>query len=435
MTLPHMNRRPAVRAATLLVTAATLLAGSAATAAASPPQGVILSAGGATAIANSYLVTLRAETVNTAMGGGGVEARRAAVTGIARDLATRYGARVERTYAHALYGFEVVLPERAARRLAADAAVAQVEQNHRVSLAAQVEVSPSTQVEQHRPDSVVAQGVQVNPPSWGLDRIDQRYLPLDQRYVYPNTAPKVHAYVIDTGIRSTHVDFGGRVLPGVDFVDGGPADDCNGHGTFLAGVIGGRAHGVAKEVQLVPVRTLDCNGSGSYGQVIAGVDWVTANAKRPAVVEMGLGGTANSTLDHAITYSISTGITYVVSAGSSNGNACNYSPARVSDALTVGSTTQTDARHSASNYGTCLDIFAPGINITSTWNTNDTATITISGTAPASAHVAGCAAVVAQAHPEWSAYQIAAHIKTVATAGVVTDPGAGSPNRLLYCVV
>lgn len=430
MTLPRTYRRPAARAAAVLVTAATLLAGSAATATAGPPLGVILSAGGETAIANSYIVTLRDETVAAEMkasGRGGAVARRAAVADVARTLATRYDARIVRTYTDALYGFEAVLPERAARRLAADAAVAWVEQNHRISI--------DSHVPQNDPDAVAVQGVQTNPPSWGLDRIDQRYLPLDQRFVYPNTAPRVHAYVVDTGIRSTHVDFGGRVQAGVDFVDGGPADDCNGHGTFLAGVIGGRAHGVAKEVQLVPVRVLDCFGTGAWSQLIAGIDWITANARRPAVVEMGLGGTAVTSVDAAITRSIEAGITYVVSAGSSNANACNYTPARVPAALTVASTTQTDARHSASNYGTCLDIFAPGIDITSAWNTNDTATVTIGGTAPASAHVAGCAAVVAQAHPDWTAHQVAAHVNAVATQGIVTNPGTGSPNRLLYCAV
>ncbi|HEX6872746.1 MAG TPA: S8 family serine peptidase, partial [Micromonosporaceae bacterium] len=221
------------------------------------------------AVPDSYLVVLRDSVTTDTVG----------LAAAAGRLSQRYGGTVGHVYGAALRGFEVRMPEKAAQRLAADPAVAFVEPNQVVSLPPAALAPTPT-----------ATGVQVNPPSWGLDRIDQRYLPLDQLYHYPNTGPNVRAYVIDTGIRRTHVDFGGRVEPGYDVIDGLPADDCNGHGTAMAGVIGGRLHGVAKEVRLVPVRVLNCQGSATYAQVIAGVNWVTANAVMPAVALMALGG-------------------------------------------------------------------------------------------------------------------------------------------------
>ncbi|MFF3869388.1 S8 family serine peptidase [Micromonospora sp. NPDC001898] len=399
MTPPPNRRRSAAAAVLFAPVLAAAMAG--APAGATPATGDILHAGGVTAVDGSYVVVL-------ADAGG-----RAADAATATRLAERYGGSVGQVYRAALRGFEARLPERAARRLAADPAVAYVEQNHVVSLAA---------------------GVQLNPPSWGLDRIDQHLLPLNQQYAYPNTAPGVRAYVVDTGIRATHVDFTGSVGGGYDAVDGAlPADDCNGHGTHIAGTVGGQQYGVAKDVRLVPVRVLNCAGSGTYAQVIAGVDWVTANAVKPAVATMGLGGSASTALDSAVTASINSGVTYTVTSGSSATTACNYSPSRVPAALTVAGTTPTDARMSSANYGSCVDLFAPGQGITSIWHTSDTATNTISGGPMAAAHTAGCVAMVLQDHPTWTPAQVAAHLIGTATAGVVGTPGAGSPNRLLYC--
>ena len=341
---------------------------------AAEPIGTIRAAGGATAVPDSYIVVLKDSAV-----------ARDRVGDTAKRLSGRHGGAVARTYGAALRGFEVKVSASAAARIAADPAVAYVEQNHTVSIS----------------------GTQTNPPSWGLDRIDQRNLPLDSSYTYPNTASNVHAYIIDTGIRFTHNDFGGRATSGYDAVDGGSADDCNGHGTHVAGTVGGSTYGVAKAVQLVAVRVLNCSGSGTNAGVIGGVDWVTANAIKPAVANMSLGGGANTALDNAVRNSIASGVTYGLAAGNDSGaNACNTSPARTTEAITVGATTNTDARSSFSNFGTCLDIFAPGSSITSAWYTSNTATNTISGTSMATPHVVGAAALVASANPGWTPAQV-----------------------------
>ncbi|MBQ1018772.1 S8 family peptidase [Micromonospora sp. D93] len=381
------------------VTAATMLAvGTPALAA--EPVGVVRAAGGATAVPDSYIVVLKDSAV-----------ARDRVGDTAKRLSGRHGGTVARTYGAALRGFEAKVSASAAARIAADPAVAYVEQNHTVSIS----------------------GTQTNPPSWGLDRIDQRNLPLDSSYTYPNTASNVHAYIIDTGIRFSHNDFGGRATSGYDAVDGGSADDCNGHGTHVAGTVGGSAYGVAKAVQLVGVRVLNCSGSGTNAGVIGGVDWVTANAIKPAVANMSLGGGANSSLDNAVRNSIASGVTYGLAAGNDNGaNACNTSPARTTEAITVGSTTSSDARSSFSNVGTCLDIFAPGSSITSAWYNSNTATNTISGTSMATPHVVGAAALVASANPSWTPAQVRNQLVANATPNVVSNPGSGSPNLLLY---
>jgi subtilisin family serine protease len=321
------------------------------------------------------------------------------------------GARVNRQYRRVLNGFAAQLTDSALADVRNDADVAYVEA-----------------------DQVVTASVAQSPATWGLDRIDQQSLPLNNTYNYNATGAGVKAYIIDTGIRFTHSQFGGRASSGVDEIDGGSADDCNGHGTHVSGTVGGSTYGVAKAVSLVAVRVLDCNGSGSTSGVIAGINWVTSDhqAGQPAVANMSLGGGASASLDQAVANSVADGVTYAVAAGNDNTNACNQSPARAPSALTVGSTTSTDARSSFSNYGTCVDIFAPGSSITSSWNTNDTATNTISGTSMATPHVAGVAALYLEGTPGALPATVNAAVVSAATPNKVTSPGTGSPNRLLY---
>jgi len=332
----------------------------------------------------------------------------------ARQDAKAQGSKIHYAYSKALRGFAATLTDRALDKLRSNPRVSYIEADQRVSLT-----------------------VTQSPATWGLDRIDQRNLPLSNSYTYNATGSGVKAYIIDTGIRFSHSQFGGRAVSGYDAIDGGSADDCNGHGTHVAGTVGSTTYGVAKSVQLVGVRVLNCQGSGSNSQVIAGIDWVTGNhgAGQPASANMSLGGGASTALDNAVNNSINDGVTYSIAAGNSNANACNYSPARVAAAITVGSTTSSDARSSFSNYGTCLDIFAPGSSITSTWYTSDTATNTISGTSMATPHVAGVAALYLQGNPSASPQTVRDTIVNSATTGVVTNPGSGSPNRLLYSLL
>ncbi|WP_038045160.1 S8 family peptidase [Thermus caliditerrae] len=318
---------------------------------------------------------------------------------------------VQAVYTGALEGFAAVLSERALEVLRKDPRVEFIESDTYVQVSA-------TQT----------------GATWGLDRIDQRNLPLDGAYTYTYTGIGVNVYVIDTGIRTTHQDFGGRASVAYDAL-GGNGQDCNGHGTHVAGTIGGTLYGVAKGVRLYAVRVLDCNGSGTTSGVIAGVDWVRQNHVKPAVANMSLGGAASSALDTAVKNAIASGVVFAVAAGNENQDACLSSPARVAEAITVGATTNTDARASFSNYGTCLDLFAPGQNITSAWYTSDTATNTISGTSMATPHVAGVATLYLQQYPTATPAQVASAIINGATTGKVTGAGTGSPNRLLFSLV
>ncbi|KES04076.1 serine protease [Streptomyces toyocaensis] len=397
-------RHPRRRLATLgAATTAALVAGlvSALPVGAAPaaPEGRVQYAGAANAVAGSYIVTLKAD-----------EARSGSAEG--RALAAKYGADIERTYTKALNGYEVEASEAEARRLAADPAVASVVQNRTFHVT----------------------GTQPSPPSWGLDRIDQRSLPLNSSYTYPDSAGQgVTAYVIDTGVRITHSDFGGRASYGYDAIDNdNTAQDGHGHGTHVAGTVAGGSYGVAKKAKVVGVRVLNNSGSGTTAQVVAGIDWVARNAVKPAVANMSLGGGADSALDTAVRNAVASGVTFVVAAGNESTDASTKSPARVTEAITVGATTSSDARASYSNYGSVLDVFAPGSSITSAWNSGDTATNTISGTSMASPHVAGAAALHLADHPSDTPAQVSAALTSAATTGVVGSPGSGSPNRLLF---
>ena len=328
----------------------------------------------------------------------------------ARQVAVERGGQITHRYRSALNGFSAQLPDRALQALRANPGVAYIEADRRVS----------------------ADGDQ-SGATWGLDRSDQRTLPLNSTYHYDATGSGVKAYIIDTGVLTTHSEFTGRTAAGFSAIGGTPSD-CNGHGSHVAGTVGGTTYGVAKAVTIIPVRVLDCSGNGTDSGVIAGIDWVTSNhTSGPAVANMSLGGGVSSALDTAVSNSINDGVFYAVAAGNDYGaNACNGSPSRVAAAVTVGSTTSTDARSDFSNIGSCLDLFAPGSSIKSAWYTSNTATNTISGTSMATPHVTGAAALYLQTHPSASPASVSSWLTSNATTGKVTNPGTGSPNRLLY---
>jgi subtilisin family serine protease len=338
------------------------------------------------------------------------------VPGVARALARANGGTVRFTYQRALRGFAADLPDRAAVALAHNPNVAFVEQ-----------------------DQVMHAFTTEANATWGIDRIDQHNLPLSTTYTYTNTGAGVTAYIIDTGIRFDHSEFGGRAVSGFDAVtSGGNAADCNGHGTHVSGTVGGATYGVAKGVRLVAVRVLGCTGSGSTSGVIAGIDWVTSNhaTGQPAVANMSLGGSASTALDNAVRNSIADGVSYAIAAGNGNQggiaqDACKYSPARVAEAMTIGATDKTDRKASWSNYGNCVDWFAPGVSITSAWYTSTTATNTISGTSMATPHTTGVAALYLQTNPGASPQQVRDALYANTTKGVVTSSKTTN-NHLLF---
>ncbi len=332
------------------------------------------------------------------------------------NLTRQHGGQVHRTYGRALKGFTATLSDAALQGMRNNPNVDYIEQDQTVSL-----------------------NLVQDPATWGLDRIDEPDLSTAvNQYNYNYTGAGVHAFIIDTGIRLDHAEFTGRLLPGHNVIGTDPnaTDDCNGHGTHVAGTVGGSTWGVAKAVSLIPVRVLDCAGSGTWSGVIAGIDWVARSPLRPAVANMSLGGGKSTAVNSAVASAVSQGVTMVVAAGNSNANACNYSPASEPSAITVGATTSSDARASYSNYGSCVDIFAPGSAITSAWNTGTNATAILSGTSMASPHVAGVAALALAVNPTVSPAvspaAVTSFLTSNATPGKISSVGTGSPNLLVY---
>ncbi|MFF1510159.1 S8 family serine peptidase [Streptomyces sp. NPDC058326] len=388
----HGLRHAAIATGVAGAAAAALFATNIAGAAA-PAEGTVHGLGAPGAVAGSFVVILDA-SANKA------------------DLAKKYGGTLVRSYGSEVNGFSASgLSVEEAKRLAADPAVGTVVQNKRFSI----------------------NETQEKPPSWGLDRIDQADPAGDQKYTYPdNGGEGVTAYVIDTGVRISHQDFGGRATHGFDAVDNdGTADDGNGHGTHVAGTIAGTSHGVAKKSKVVAVRVLDDNGSGTTEQVVAGIDWVTKNHSGPSVANMSLGGGADEALDAAVKRAIDSGVTFAVAAGNESADAGQGSPSRVPEALTVASSTKDDEQSDFSNFGAVIDLYAPGSDITSAWNDSDTGTKTISGTSMAAPHVAGAAVLYLAANPSATPADTAAALTGGATADAIKNPSSGTANKLL----
>ena len=348
-------------------------------------------------IPGDYIVTFRDDVAD--------------VASAAQSIAGLHKGALKHLYKSALKGFAVQnISEAAAAAIASDPRVVRVE-------ADQVMTAIATQ----------------SPATWGIDRIDQSGLPLDQSYTYSNDGSNVTVYIIDTGINFSHVDFGGRASKGIDEVTiGGTAADCNGHGTHVSGTVGGSTYGVAKNVRLVAVRVLNCAGSGTTSGVVAGIDWVTANRVLPAAANMSLGGGLSATLNQAVARAVAAGVTFAVAAGNSSADACSSSPSSEPSAITVGATDINDGFASFSNFGSCVDISAPGVSITSDWYSTNTATNTISGTSMATPHVAGAAALYLSANPSATPAEVTAALTGNATQGAIKSVPAGTANLLLY---
>ena len=372
-------------------------------AAAAPGAAPIYLADSSNAVTGRYIVVFKAGTP-----AANISAM--AEMNATADQTRGNSSQVHFVYGSALNGFAATLSDQAVSELSQDPNVEFIEQ-----------------------DQVITIGATQSPATWGLDRIDQRKLPLNNKYRYNFTGAGVAVFIIDTGIRFSHKEFAGRIFTGYDSIDGDfDSSDCNGHGTHVAGTVGGTKFGVAKGVTLVAVRVLDCSGAGTTSSVLAGIDYVTnIHGSEKAVATLSLGGAASNALDNAVRNSIADGIVYVVAAGNENRNACQVSPARVEAAITVGATSMTDARASFSNKGRCLDLFAPGVDITSAWFTGNSATAVISGTSQATPHVAGVAALYLQGHNA-NPQQVRNAIVGAATSGLVKNRGDGSPNLLLF---
>ena len=364
----------------------------------------------ATAIANKYIVVYKkpAYALSSDIASANFTAS------VSNQIQSDFNINVQEQFSVSFNGALITANEAQIEALRANSDIAFIEQDQTIS------ISPMFSARQSN-------------PTWGLDRIDQRALPLDNQFNPGQLGSGVTAYIIDTGVMNSHNDFGGRSRNGYDFIDNDPvSNDCHGHGTHVAGTVGGALYGVAKQVNLVGVKVLGCNGSGSTSGVIRGVEWVANNANGPSVANMSLGGGRSTAMNNAVKGAVDRGVFFAVAAGNDSGNACNKSPASEPTAYTVGSTTRTDNRSSFSNFGNCLDIYAPGSQVTSAWIGNNNATRTISGTSMASPHVAGAAALLLEDKPNLTPTQIANALKNNATSGVVKDPRAGSPNELLY---
>ncbi|WP_406001154.1 S8 family peptidase [Streptomyces sp. NBC_00829] len=355
-----------------------------------------------------------------------------------KDLASEYGGKLQRNYNSAVNGFSASgLSETEAKRLAADPAVAKVVQNQTFSI---------NETQDNPADPAVAKAVQNqkvpinatqdNPPSWGLDRIDQADTAGDKKYTYPDSGGKgVTAYVIDGGVRISHKEFGGRASYGWDFVDNdNSADDNHGHGTHVAGTIAGSTYGVAKKAKIVALRVIDDNKVGTTERFVAAIDWVTKNHRGPSVANMSIGSPHDEAIDEAVCKAIASGVTFAVAAGNAAEDASQYSPARVKEAITVASSTKEDQQSPFSNFGASVDIYAPGTAIKSASKDSDEGTATMSGTSMASPHVAGAAAVYLGAHKNATPKEVAKALTDGATRDKITNPGAGTPNKLLKVV-